>query len=144
MGLYQNVNAADLHKMFKDMHRIELLTDVIWLNGGMPFNIQIRLDNHKVLLLDNYPSVYAEHLTKVTGFFAARKLMKYVDSPEEVEVWRARFLELYKADAPSGTLYMDPGLDRKFLLRLAKRLEKESIEDPLLNTQIIERISSKP
>lgn len=142
MGMYRTVDLSDLKKEFKDISRLKLLSENIWLNGGMPFNIQSRLDNRKILMLDNFPKIYAEHLTKVTGFFAARKLMEHIDKAGEVEVWRNRFVELYRTDAPPGTLYMDPRVDKMFLLNLARRLESEKIDDPLLNTSTIEKISS--
>lgn len=143
MGMYRTVNMSDLRKEFKDISRLKLLTDDIWLNGGMPFNIQMRLDNRKILMLDNFPKSYAEHLTKVTGFFAARGLMAYVDKPEEVDIWRERFVELHKIDAPPGTLYRDPYFDKDFLLKLAMKLESEGIHDALVNTDTIKKISAK-
>lgn len=139
-GMYKTVDLAGLKKEVKDVSRLVMLTDSVWLNGGMPFNILMRLDNRRILMLDKMPENYAEHLTKVTGFFAARQMMKYADQPEEVDAWRDRFVKLSKCGAPPGTLYKDPALDKKFLLRLAARLEHEGISDSLLNTKTIEEI----
>lgn len=141
MGMYRTLDFAGLEKEFRDTSRLKLLTEEIWLNGGMPFNIQARLDNRRILILDYFPKNYAEHLTKITGFFTARNMMEHIDKDNEVEVWRNRFAELNKNKMPPGTLYMDPEFDKKFLLNLAKRLEAENIKDALLNTTTIEKIT---
>lgn len=142
MGLYKTINLKNLNKMFGKTTRLKLLSDNIWLNGGMPFNIQARLDNRTVLILNNHPAVLAEHLTKVTGFFAARGMLKYSDTLEEIGIWRKRFIKLHNLPKDKlETLYNDPKFDRKFMLNLAKCLEEEGIYDSLLNTETIETIS---
>ncbi len=142
-GLYKTLNQNELDKYFSNSKRIKFINEPnAWLNGGFNLNIQARIDNNLMLIIDKFPEKYAEHITKVTGFFAPRDMLDYADTKKEIKMWESRIKNLKKATLPKGTMYKDPEFDISFLEKLTKWLESEEIYDQLLNKKTIEKLKN--
>jgi hypothetical protein len=107
----------------------------LWLNGGFDLNIRGRLDGCLFDILDRQHvdclGRDLEHFEKITGFFSQRNMMKYVDTPTEVDEWR-KWLVANGKVGTSGESY-----EIKFLKEVADLLARHNVMDPLLNDDVI-------
>ena len=124
---------------FKFNKRLRFSESLVWLNGGFPFNIQARLDNQKIKVLEGHRSKedtnenpIAFHLTKITGFFTSRNLAQFIDKEEEITKWEDYFQVLNK-----NMNYKQIEFDKNFLLNIANILKRNEIEDQLINEKTI-------
>ncbi|MGC6479561.1 MAG: hypothetical protein ACON42_04190 [Flavobacteriaceae bacterium] len=123
MGLYKNIYkpAAKFSLKSKNVSTLKFRQ---WVNGGFPFNIQIRDLNFR-LAVEEYDDKFIFkddilHKEKVTGFFVARNLIDYVDTDQELSRWNLRWETL----TPSEKKF-----DRLFLSDLSKFINDQNEKD---------------
>ncbi len=133
MGDYRNYWKYFLYLRYGFNKRIRFHKQKVWLNGGFDLNIRGRLEDRRFKVIAETDSM-AEHLNKITGFFAAskRNMLGYVDTPEEIEMWKKYVEKLCKLGE-----YEQLKFDYEFLSDLALRFSLEGIDDPLLNSETL-------
>jgi len=108
----------------------------LWLNGGFDLNIRGRLDGHSFDVLDRQHAhrlgCDLEHFEKVTGFFAHRGMLDFVDTPTEVDEWK----KWLKSNGKVGGKKCE-SFEIKYMKELADLLARYEVEDPLLNRETI-------
>lgn len=125
MGDYRNYFVWSLYAKYRS-RRISVTSPRVWLNGGFDLNLRARLAGDRFYVFGG-DAPYAEHWTKVTGFFERRGMIPFVDTTGEVDRWREHFRALWRTDRTQFDF------DWRYLARLAETLANHGIEDDFLN-----------
>ena len=137
IGDYRNYWKYHIWARYGLAKRLKFHKQKIWLNGGFDWNIRARLEGDKVQVLDELTNhkPLAEHLTKITGFFAAtkRNMLVYVDRDDELTQWEGYVGKLKRAGDSDQVEF-----DKRFMMNLAQYFEDAGVYDPLLNLSTLE------
>lgn len=140
LAVYKNFYRWLINFQFRTT-RISANAFRLWLNGGFDLNIRGRLDGCSFDILDHqYGHCLGqdlEHFEKITGFFAHRGMMKFVDTAAEVDEWAKWLVAHGKKDA-NGESY-----EINFFQDVARLLARNYIKDPLLNDDVIDYLKGK-
>jgi hypothetical protein len=140
MAIYKNFYRWLINLQFRTT-RLSAKGFRLWLNGGFDLNICARLDGRSFDILDHHQGqrlgMELEHFEKITGFFAHRGMLPFVDTPDELDQWKKWMKSNAKLDKNGRNFEID------FMKDLAALLARHDIEDPLLNTQAIAYLEGK-
>jgi len=134
MAIYRNFYRWLINIQFRTA-RLSAKSFRLWLNGGFDLNIRARLDGRSFDILDHHQGGRLgsdlEHFEKITGFFAHRGMLQFVDTKYEVDEWKKWLKSNAKLDK-NGKIF-----EIEFMKELADLLARHKVEDPLLNMQVI-------
>ena len=118
---------------------------------GDPFNIPRASLSKYINRLINEESIvkmpvkgkrFNQYKITPKGQLAYLEMLEYADTVDEIEAWKERLAKLRKENHPPGTLYKDPDQDLAYLRKLAHWLAAENMDDPLLNLETLEQLST--
>lgn len=139
MAIYRNYYRWLINIQFRTT-RISANGLRLWLNGGFDLNIRARLDGRRFAILDQTNGDRLqnelEHFEKFTGFFTRRGMLKFVDTPTEVDMWLKRHSDKTRLSDSEAAFEIE------FLKSMTTMLKKYDIDDTLLNFNIIDDLQN--